>query len=219
MDVNEKVKNISLIKRLFKLFTSKAFIKQGLKFAFIGAIGTFVNLSILYILTEIYGIQYIISESIAFGIALSNNYILNKVETFEEDIQEKAMGKGIKFAIICIIAFLVNLIVLFILVEYFSIFYLFAEILAIGCAFIINFMGNRFWTFRHTTRSKSANKRINRSSIEFIMAIWILTLGSIDVIIGFNTMDIIFCLLGTPLIIIAVFIMIRLIIITILKKK
>ena len=215
----EKKEEKSLIVRLLKLITTKAFIKQGLKFAFVGAIGTFVNLSILYILTELYGIQYLVSESIAFGIALSNNYILNKVETFEEDIQEKAMGKGIKFAIICIIALAVNLAVLFILVEYFDIFYLFAEVFAIGCAFVINFIGNRFWTFRHTTRSDFPNKKITRSFVEFLMAIWLLILGIIDVFFGFVKGDILFYLLGAPLVIVAFFIMIRLIILSILKKK
>ena len=209
----------SLLKRVFKLFTSKAFIKQGIKFAFVGAIGTFVNLSILYLLTDIFGILYLISETFAFAIALLNNYILNKVETFEEDIQEKVMGKGIKFAIICIIALFVNLTILFILVEYFGIFYLLAEIFAIFGAFLINFLGNRFWTFRHKERVNPSNKRINKRFVVFIMALWLLTLGSIDVIMGFIKMDIIFCLLGLPLIIVALFIMIKVIFIYFIKKK
>ncbi|MFX0186814.1 MAG: GtrA family protein [Candidatus Hodarchaeota archaeon] len=215
---NDQKGSESLLKRAFELFTSKAFIKQGIKFAFVGAIGTFVNLSILYLLTDIFGILYLISETFAFVIALLNNYILNKVETFEEDIQEKVMGKGIKFAIICIIALLVNLTILFILVEYFGIFYLLAEIFAIFGAFLINFLGNRFWTFRHKQRLNPSNK-INKRFVLFIMALWLLTLGTIDVIMGFIKIDIIFYLLGTPLIIVALFIMIKVIFIYFIKKK
>jgi len=209
----------SLLKRAFRLFKSKSFIKQGIKFAFVGAIGTFVNLSILYILTDVFGILYLISEAFAFGMALLNNYILNKVSTFEENLQEKVMGKAFKFAFICILALIVNLTILYILVEYFNIFYLFAEIFAIGCAFLINFIGNRFWTFRHKTKSDRSIERSNRSSVEFIMSIWILTLGSIDIFFGFEKLDIIYILLGLPLLFFAFYIMIKVVFLYHFKQK
>ncbi|TFF95500.1 MAG: hypothetical protein EU547_07465, partial [Promethearchaeota archaeon] len=48
---------------------SKSFIKQILKFAIVGAIGTIVNISILYLLTEYLNVFYIISEVFAFIMA------------------------------------------------------------------------------------------------------------------------------------------------------
>ena len=203
----------SVISRLLRLVFSKSFINQGIRFAIVGGIGTFVNLSLLYILTDIYRILYLISEAIAFTVSVIHNYFWNKSFTFEEDIKEKVIGKGIKFSIICILALIVNLLVLFILVEYFGIFYLFAEVGAIGVAFFVNFFGNRFWTFRHRVKSDNPNKQGNNYLVEFILAIGLFLLGIIDIYFGYINNDWIYILLGTPLIAVFIITNIRLIII------
>ena len=135
---------LKLISRLL----SKPFIKQLIKFACVGAIGTIVNLSILYILTEFFFIYYIISEIFAFIASTINNYILDKFWTFKEKLYEKLIKKYIKFIIISLCALILNITILFILVEYFLIWYIIAELFAICGAFTINFMGNRIWTFK-----------------------------------------------------------------------
>ena len=50
------------MRNLISKLISKPFIKQLIKFAFVGAIGTIVNLTILYVLTEFLLVYYIISE-------------------------------------------------------------------------------------------------------------------------------------------------------------
>ena len=127
---------------------SKLPIKQIIKFAIVGAMGTLVNLSILYCLTEIFNMYYIVSEIIAFIAAGIHNYILDKIWTFKENIEEKMVFKYFQFLIISSISLIVNLCILFILVEFFGIWYIFAEIIAIMGAFLINFSGNKIWTFR-----------------------------------------------------------------------
>lgn len=203
----------SAISRLLRLVFSKQFIKQGIRFAIVGGIGTFVNLSILYILTDIYGILYLISEAIAFIVAVIHNYFWNKSFTFEEDIKEKVIGKAMKFSIICILALIVNLMVLFILVEYFRIFYLYAEVGAIGIAFFVNFLGNRFWTFRHRVKTDNPLKQGNNYLVEFILAMGLLLLGIVDIYFGYVNNDWIYFLLGTPLIIVFILTNVSLIII------
>lgn len=203
----------SVISRLLRLVFSKPFIIQGIRFAIVGGIGTFVNLSLLYILTDIYGILYLISEAIAFTVSVIHNYFWNKSFTFEEDIKEKVIGKGMKFTIICILALIVNLSVLFILVEYFNIFYLFAEVGAISVAFFVNFFGNRFWTFRHRVKTDNPRKQGNNYLVEFILAMGLFLLGIIDIYFGYVNNDWIYFLLGAPLIIVFILTNIRLIII------
>ena len=127
---------------------SKPFLKDLIKFAIVGTIGTVINISILYLLTEFFNLYYIFSEIIAFIVSVLNNYILNKLWTFQEKIQEKIIRKYFKFSLVCLVSLLLNITVLFILVEYFYIWYIMAEIIAIFCAFLINFSGSRLWTFK-----------------------------------------------------------------------
>jgi dolichol-phosphate mannosyltransferase len=135
-----------------KLFL-KSFIKQLIKFAFVGAIGTIINLSILYILTEFFHVYYIFSEMVAFSTAALNNYILDKIWTFKEEIGDQIIKKYFQFITISLLALVVNISILFILVEVYLVWYIYAEIGAICCAFLINFFGNKIWTFNKSNEN------------------------------------------------------------------
>ncbi len=147
-----------MIKFFSKIF-SKRFIIQFLKFALVGALGTLINLGILYCFTEFFKVYYLISEIFAFVIVSINNYLLDKVWTFKEEVREQVVIKYFQFFTISVIALMINLIFLFILVEYFHLWYIFAEIFAIGCAFLINFSGNRYFTFKQKNKIKLQNQK------------------------------------------------------------
>lgn len=125
----------------------KNVIKEFVKFAVVGGIGTLINITVLYLLTEKAGIHYLISAIFSFIVAMTNNFILNKVWTFKENIRESIKKKYLQFGLVSVLALLINLIFLYIFTEVFGIYYLISQILAIGIAFMINFLGNKIWTF------------------------------------------------------------------------
>ena len=55
----------------------KQFVVKGIKFGIVGAIGTFLNLGILFALTEYVHVYYIYSEVVAIVIVFGFNYIGN----------------------------------------------------------------------------------------------------------------------------------------------
>jgi putative flippase GtrA len=126
----------------------KETIKQFFKFLIIGVSNTLINLSVLYLCTEILKIYYMISAVIAFLFAVTNSFILNKTWTFKEKIYEETTKKYFKFMIISVIALLVNLYILYSCTEFLHIYYLFSQMIAIGTNLIINFLGNKLWTFK-----------------------------------------------------------------------
>ncbi len=121
---------------------------EFIRFAIVGGIGTVINLFILYTFTEFFNVYYLISAIFAFVTAVSCNFILNKIWTFKESLNEKTFIKYGKFFIISLIGLAVNLIFLYVFTEYFGIYYLISQLLAIGIALIVNFFGNKKWTFR-----------------------------------------------------------------------
>jgi len=125
----------------------KKVIREFFKFAFVGGIGTIINVLLLYILTEKAGVYYLLSAIVSFLIAMTSNFILNKVWTFKENIRLNAKKKYFQFALVSIIALIVNLFFLYLFTEIFGIYYLISQVLAIGIALIINFFGNKIWTF------------------------------------------------------------------------
>tara|TARA_Y100000310_G_scaffold339655_1_gene432976 strand:+ start:3578 stop:4669 length:1092 start_codon:yes stop_codon:yes gene_type:complete len=125
----------------------KNVIREFFKFVIVGGIGTIVNILILYLLTEKVGVYYIFSAIISFIVAMTSNFTLNKVWTFKENIKLDAGKKYLQFGLVSVSALLVNLFFLYIFTEIFGIYYIISQIFAIGIALIINFLGNKVWTF------------------------------------------------------------------------
>ena len=125
----------------------KNVIKEFVKFGVVGGIGTLINIAILYLLTEKAGVYYLISAIFSFIVAMSSNFILNKIWTFKENVKLGIGKKYLQFGLVSVSALLVNLFFLYIFTEILGIYYIISQILAIGIALIINFLGNKIWTF------------------------------------------------------------------------
>lgn len=124
-------------------------ITQFFKFAIVGIVNTIISLSVLFVFTEYFHIYYILSAIFAFIVAVTNSFILNKIWTFKESGKGNTAEKYLKFFTISIIAFLVNLSILYVLTEFFKIYYLISQIIGTGVSLWINFLGNKLWTFRN----------------------------------------------------------------------
>ncbi|MBM3206488.1 glycosyltransferase family 2 protein [Candidatus Pacearchaeota archaeon] len=129
------------------IFSHRNLSGKFIKFSLVGLIGTFINLAVLYSFTELLGVYYIFSAILSFFLAASSNFILNKVLTFNESIKYKILSKYYKFLIVSICALIINLAVLYSFTELLGVYYLISQIIAIGFSFILNFIGNKIWTF------------------------------------------------------------------------
>ena len=126
----------------------KSVSKEFIKFSLVGSFGVIVNLLVLYFLTEFVGVYYLLSAILAFVLAATSNFIGNKLWTFNEHFNENLPRKYARFFLVSLFSLLINLMILYLLTEFFHVYYLVSQVLAIGCAFIFNFIGNKIWTFR-----------------------------------------------------------------------
>ncbi len=120
---------------------------EFVRFAVVGGVGTLLNLFVLYVLTEKHRVYYLVSAIAAFIAAATSNFIFNKIWTFQERLMDQMLEKYLTFFLVSVSALGVNLAFLFILTEYVHLYYIFSQALAIGVALIINFLGNKIWTF------------------------------------------------------------------------
>jgi dolichol-phosphate mannosyltransferase len=122
---------------------------QFIKFCAVGGIGAAINLFALYFLVEFIHLWYIFGAAVAFVMAVSSNFILNKRWTFDDRRKGLwAIKSYVKFFVISIAGLAINLSVLYLLVEYFSAWYIFAQVVAIVAATIWNFTGSKKWAFK-----------------------------------------------------------------------
>ncbi len=142
---------IKYLRHLLRLSWETKEIHRMLKFAFVGLTGVFVNLGILWTLTDIAGIYYLLSAIFSIEASIISNFLLNDIWTFK-DRKEKGAKEWFKrlakFNLISLPAFPMQLSVMGLLKELFGVYYLMAALVGILIVFIWNFVANSLWTWR-----------------------------------------------------------------------
>ncbi|MGQ0638797.1 MAG: GtrA family protein [Nitrososphaerota archaeon] len=124
------------------------FARHAFKYYLVGASGVFVNLGILYSLTEFAGLWYLLSSSIAIYISITTNFFFNKIWTFRDSIKKQRTAfMYAKFIGVSLVGMGIQLGFNYLFVEKLSLYYLLAALISIGIASSVNFVLNRHWTF------------------------------------------------------------------------
>jgi len=117
------------------------------RFLSISIIATAIDVALLFILTEYTVLTYFYSAPIAYLSSTLPNFTLNKLFNFKNK-SKKFFKQYLTFISISIVGLLFNQIIIFGLVEYFSIYYLYAKGVAIVLVFFWNFISNKNVTFK-----------------------------------------------------------------------
>ncbi len=119
--------------------------EQLAKFCAVGVIGYAVNLAVYTVLLDGAGLQYISAAVGSFLVAVTNNYLLNRLWTFRAQRGGVAY-QGMRFLIVSTVALLANLAVLHLLVTV-GLGEVVAQAIAIVLVTPVNFVGNKLWSF------------------------------------------------------------------------
>jgi putative flippase GtrA len=120
--------------------------EQLAKFCVVGATGYVVNLVVYAALLHATSIHYALAAIGSFLVAVTNNYLLNRVWTFR-DRRGSVVFQGMRFFVVSALALVANLVVLHVLVTV-GVGELVAQAIAIVVVTPVNFVGNRLWSFR-----------------------------------------------------------------------
>ncbi|MGI0011041.1 MAG: GtrA family protein [Nitrosopumilaceae archaeon] len=131
-----------------KLGRISLFAKHAFKYYLVGASGIFVNLGILFVLTEYVGLWYLLSSSIAIYVSITSNFLLNKAWTFRDTvIKQRGFLMYGKFIGVSLVGMGIQLGFNYMFVEKLSVYYLLAALISIVIASSVNFVLNRRLTF------------------------------------------------------------------------
>lgn len=125
--------------------------KRFMKFCIVGLSGIFVNMFFLWLLTEVFGLFYLVAGFIAVELSIINNFTWNSVWTFKEAKNPShALIKLGKFNLVSLGALAVNMGVLYSFTRFLHIYYLVSNLFGIGVALLWNYTMNVNWTWRQT---------------------------------------------------------------------
>lgn len=122
-------------------------IKQVIRYGFVGLAGTLLSLAIYLPIVWIREDLYIFAYTTCFVVSVVFTYFLNNKFVFDKK-EQGHVKPLIKAYISYGIGFLIGTVSLYVLVHFFEIPATIAPVLTLGVTVPINFLLNRFWTFK-----------------------------------------------------------------------
>jgi putative flippase GtrA len=120
--------------------------EQLVKFCVVGASGYVVNLLVYVALLDGADLHYRVAATGSFLVAVSNNYLLNRLWTFRHHRGHFGY-QGLRFLVVSVIVYVGNLAILTLLVEL-GLGKIVSQAIAIVLVTPFNFIGNKLWSFR-----------------------------------------------------------------------
>jgi putative flippase GtrA len=120
--------------------------EQLAKFCIVGASGYAVNLGVYALLLNWANLHYSLAATGSFLVAVSNNYLWNRVWTFRHQRGHVAY-QGLRFLIVSVAVYGANLLLLTLFVEA-GAGKIVGQAIAVVLVTPLNFLGNKLWSFR-----------------------------------------------------------------------
>jgi dolichol-phosphate mannosyltransferase len=115
----------------------------------VGLTGVFVNMVLLWYLTEVGGIYYLLSSLVAVETAILSNFLLNNAWTFRDKSRGAVrLGALCRYNLVCLGGMVTGTAILYILTSWFGAYYLAANLVAMSVTSLWNFAANASWTWR-----------------------------------------------------------------------
>jgi dolichyl-phosphate beta-glucosyltransferase len=120
-----------------------------LKYCVVGALGTTIDVAVLWVLVHFGGLPVLAATSISFVVSVVNNFILNKIWTFRST-SSNYRKLFVKFIIVSAGGLLITNGCMGALVHGLGVWYIHAKLITSVLVLAWNFLANKYWTFRHT---------------------------------------------------------------------
>ena len=117
------------------------------KFLLVGLSGYIVNLAVFTFSLEVLAVHHIAAATIAFGVAVTNNFWWNRHWTFAAR-GGHAGFQAARFFAVSVTAFLIQIAILELLITEAHVAKVLAQAISLALATPVNFIGNKLWSFR-----------------------------------------------------------------------
>ncbi|MBL7058297.1 GtrA family protein [Patescibacteria group bacterium] len=121
--------------------------KEIIKYLIAGITSAFINISLLFIFTEILKLWYLISSTIAFFFAFCASFGLQKFWTFKDGSLRQIKRQTIMYFSVASMNLVINLGIIYVLVDIVQIWYIYAQIMISSTLAISSFLIYKFKIF------------------------------------------------------------------------
>lgn len=122
---------------------------QLVRYGISGVVGIGVNVSVLYMATELLSVWYLLSAVVAFCVSYAVTFSLQKYWTFK-DYSGALVTQGIAYLVIALISLSLDALMLYVAVDVYGFWYLGSQIVIMSMLALFSFLANRSITFTGT---------------------------------------------------------------------
>lgn len=123
----------------------KKLIEQMIKFGFVGFLCFFIDWGIMVFLTEVFGINPLISSAISFTVSVTVNYILSVTFVFETDKNANKGSQFVIFVLLSIVGLGVNELCMWLGTGLLGIHYMITKVGATAVVMVYNFITRKIF--------------------------------------------------------------------------
>ena len=120
---------------------------QFLRFGLVGGLNTAIQYVVFIVLFRLAAVSMVAASAAGYLAGIVNSYFINRSWTFRMD-RTRSGGEFVRFLLVNILAMGMNLLTLKLLVSRAGLSPEIAQVCAIGSSLVVNFAGNKLWTFR-----------------------------------------------------------------------
>ena len=123
----------------------KTLFAQFMKFGVVGALAFCIDYGLLALLTEVFGVNYLVSATISFTVSVVFNYLasMRYVFTHKEDMSRRR--EFVIFIILSVVGLLINNVCMWAGVELLGVHYLIVKIAATAIVMVWNFVTRKIF--------------------------------------------------------------------------
>ena len=118
---------------------------QIFKFTIVGGIATVIDFVFLYIFREFCHFPVLVSNTLSFCISVIYNYIASVKWVFDVNKEKDAKKQFIIFIVFSVIGLLLNNAIMWLTVDFLSIYYMLAKIIATVIVMVFNFVTRKIF--------------------------------------------------------------------------
>lgn len=122
--------------------------KIVIKYLFAGGTAVVVNLFVLYVFTDLFGVWYVASSVIAFFVSLLTGFALQKFWTFRDPSMRRIKRQMALYTAVGVLNVVLGPTLLYLVVETFAVWYLAAQLAVLAVLALESYLLNRFITFK-----------------------------------------------------------------------
>lgn len=125
----------------------EATVSQAIKYGIVGVGNTVITAVVIWLMMKVFGFPDVVSNGIGYGAGVLNSFIWNKQWTFRSEAGW--IGSAIRFGVVFGICYLLQLgLLVYVLNPYLPIDPYYNQLIAMAFYTMINFIMNKFYTFK-----------------------------------------------------------------------